>query len=728
HPDFAYAVGAYAGFLERTGRAPDAEPWYRRALAIQRKVHRGPHGDVGRALDALAQVLVQLGRLDEAEPLFRDGVAMIEAAYGADHPRLEIPLANLGRLRIEQGDLDEAERLAGRSLRVAQDAYGESNPRIATALHDLAYVVDLQGRHDEARAHYERAIALAEEGSADPRDVTSKRLNLAMLNLRVGDHAEAIRGLALVVDQEETELIETLGFGTPEDRLRRLQMFGMTTGMAITLHLGHPEDARAAELALETVLRRKGRLEALEANLLDGLRGVEDAPLATLRQLYAEMDALRFERPSSRDGTVAWFQRRSDLAAQLRTVQRAMIERSSGYREATRSVTLNEVKAAVPSGRVLLEIVAYEPYDAKTSRFGAPRYAAYVLPFDGPIQVADLGPTEPIDGLVERYRAAILQQRDPTNEVEALSARIFAPFETTLRGMEHLYVAPDGLLNLVPFEGLTDQPVSYLTSGRELLVTAPASVEAGPAWVVYDIDPDRAERPGVETGRAPTMRVTPLPGTIDEGRQVARRLRGSKTLRGAAATETAVRAIERPSVLHIAAHGFFETNGLPWRAVTPLNRGLALPARPSSRRPYALELPLFQSGLVLAGANRPSAGTDNGRLTAAEFTGVDLRGTKLVVLSACHTAEGEIRNGDGVHGLRRGLVLAGARTQVLSLWAVDDAATAAWMKAFYKSFAKGRTAAESLRAAQRAVRARPQWAHPFYWAAFTLSGDPDVQL
>jgi hypothetical protein len=98
-------------------------------------------------------------------------------------------------------------------------------------------------------------------------------------------------------------------------------------------------------------------------------------------------------------------------------------------------------------------------------------------------------------------------------------------------------------------------------------------------------------------------------------------------------------------------------------------------------------------------------------------------GTKLVALSACDTRVGEVKNGDGVHGLRRALVLAGAETQVMSLWAVSDRATRELMVSYYRKLLEGEGCGEALRQVQLEMRKRRHWRHPFYWASFIRSGE-----
>jgi hypothetical protein len=134
---------------------------------------------------------------------------------------------------------------------------------------------------------------------------------------------------------------------------------------------------------------------------------------------------------------------------------------------------------------------------------------------------------------------------------------------------------------------------------------------------------------------------------------------------------------------------------------------------------------MLASGLAFARANeRGRAGRDgdDGVLTALEATSLDLSGTKLVVLSACQTGVGEVRNGQGVFGLRRALAIAGAETQVISLWKVDDDATRDLMVHFYRGLRGGEARSEAMRKVQLAMLRHEATAHPYYWSAFIVSG------
>ena len=129
-------------------------------------------------------------------------------------------------------------------------------------------------------------------------------------------------------------------------------------------------------------------------------------------------------------------------------------------------------------------------------------------------------------------------------------------------------------------------------------------------------------------------------------------------------------------------------------------------------------------GLALAGANlRHTSDTDDGILTALEASGLNLWGTKLVVLSACDTGIGDVRNGEGVYGLRRAFFLAGAESLVMSLWPVSDYTTRELMTGYYRNLKQGIGRGSALRQVQLDMLKRNPHLHPFYWANFIQSGE-----
>jgi CHAT domain-containing protein len=324
---------------------------------------------------------------------------------------------------------------------------------------------------------------------------------------------------------------------------------------------------------------------------------------------------------------------------------------------------------------------------------------------------------------------------EPAREVHD---RLMRPLRRHLGDAEHILVSADGLLNLLPFGVLRDEQgrylveraqLTYLTSGRDLSRLATAGPKRGAPVVIADPDfgaprgsgraSSAAGIPSMSTSRA-ALRFEPLPQTAVEARAVkaALHLDDDQVLTGRAATEPALRRLTGPRILHLATHGFF-------LADQPRDPGFPASAAPGRNAPSASAAtnPLLRSGLALSGANEAGSGDDDGILTALELAGLDLAGTELAVLSACETGVGQVQSGDGVYGLRRALVLAGVRTQVVSLWKVDDAATKDLMTDYYARLGGGAGRSAGLREAQLAMLDDPARSHPYYWAAFVVIGD-----
>ena len=208
------------------------------------------------------------------------------------------------------------------------------------------------------------------------------------------------------------------------------------------------------------------------------------------------------------------------------------------------------------------------------------------------------------------------------------------------------------------------------------------------------------------------------------------------TLRNARATEAAFRE-QAPGhrYLHIATHGFFA----PPELKSALAPGLAgKEIDPFGGRGISGWHPGLLSGIVLAGVNRtPEVGQDDGVLTALEVAELALDGVDLAVLSACQTGLGESAGGEGLLGLQRAFQVAGARTVVASLWRVNDGATQELMTRFYNNLWKEKMPKlaalreaqlwklneKSARGLAPEVAGEPTRVHPYYWAAFVLSGD-----
>ena len=288
------------------------------------------------------------------------------------------------------------------------------------------------------------------------------------------------------------------------------------------------------------------------------------------------------------------------------------------------------------------------------------------------------------------------------------------------------------MLNLIPFAALVDESnryliqnaqITYLTSARDLTrLDTRAENRKGVLLVGnpdFNDESNKARASSFENrqpGDPATRKYPPLPGTREEIQVLEKILSGALILSGKEATETFLKRISAPHILHIATHGFFLAN----QKREPERSGFAAPDQMGAS---GIENIMLRSGLALAGANVKNSEQEDGLLTALEVANLDLYGTKLVVLSACDTGLGEAKTSDGVYGLRRALVLAGSETQLMSFWKVDDKVTRDMMVEYYVRLLRGEARGEALRKVQLAMLKSKEYSHPYYWASFIQSGD-----
>lgn len=740
HPVVATTHNNLAALYESQGRYEDAEASYLHALDIRERQLGSDHLDVANSLNNLATLYQIQERFAEAESKYLQAQAIREQKLDADHPDIANGFHNLATLYEAQGKYAEGEPYSLQALAIQEKRLGSDHPYVATSLNHLATIDMHRGTYQDAEARYRRALAIREHhlGTEHP-DVATSLNNLAVLQVERGQYADAIAYLRRGTNIEEVILTSNLGVGSERQKRQFINRFQGTTNVALSLHFDRiPDNEEAAQLGLTTLLRRKGRvLDVFSESLLNVRQSLAPEDRALFDRLAEVRSAIatHFAKGSgeSPDEIRAYRQTLLDLRAEDTRIQDALAARSTAFRQTSHPVTLDAVRRAIPTHAALIEFVQYRPFEDGTThpgdRFDSPRYAAYILHPDGSLAWRDLGEASEIDDLIRLYHANITRSWEAYSK--ALYARLFAPIQAELGSAEHLLIAPDSAINVLPFAALMDERdrflletyrITYLTSGRDLLRKPLPNTRLQPPLLLADPTFDAASEAAGSSNETPSnrrstrlanMRFGPLPFTAAEAKAIAPLFPDLVALTGSAATENALKQAQNPQFLHIATHGFFEGDRAP---ITP-------DADDSDRTPHEIENPLLLSGLALAGFNERKSGREDGVLTALEVTGLNLLGTQLVVLSACDTGLGNIEQGEGVYGLRRAFTLAGAQSQLMSLWSVDDAATQELMVNYYQRLQQGEGRSEALRQVQLDMLKDPSRLAPFFWAAFIPTGN-----
>jgi CHAT domain-containing protein len=732
HLHVAHAAVTLASLYSTRGDYARAEDEYLRALNIFQGVHGGDDNvDVASVFSSLVALSVRRGDHDPVteERILLRVLAIHRKVLGPEHPDVAISLNNLGMHYLREGRLAEAKEMSRQAGEIYAKAFGRGHPSYALALDHLGDVAQMEGNYAEALNLYRQSMSILEKavGKEHP-NVAGLLSDMAFAYWKMGEVVPAVDYLTRANDLRERYLGAILATGSEEQKRLYLQTLLSGTHAAISLHvLSWPDRPEAARLALTTILRRKGRVLDAVAGHIVALRqraGENDrALLDRLSDVRTQLSSLVLRGP----GQMELAQHR-DLVEKLKADSEQLEAQVSAQgaelklRLREPSVTVERVQRELPPGTALVELTTYRPYDLKArtvaQRYGVERYVAYVLQHEGEPHFVDLGDAAAIEAAVQEFRASLRRTSLPETRRAGrqLDELVMRPVRSLLGRSRRLLLSPEGQLNLIPFSALVDEGgrylledyrISYLTSGRDLLRIKLRRPSSQPPIVFADPDFDLSSQDPASPTSVPAPALTPwapLDGTAEVTSLFEKLFPGSHAFTHRQATEAALKRVAAPRILHIATHGFFDQMG--------------------STQPAGSDNPLLRSGLVLAGANRLAGGSnEDGVLTALEASGLDLFGTKLVVLSACETGLGDVRSGEGVYGLRRALVLAGAESQVISLWKVNDDATRDIMTDYYKRLNAGEERAEALRQVQLKMLHSARQSHPYFWSGFIESGD-----
>jgi CHAT domain-containing protein len=510
--------------------------------------------------------------------------------------------------------------------------------------------------------------------------------------------------------------------------------------IALSVLAKHPE--LPADQTYQEVVRSRALVADEMARRQRNLNASNDPEVTRLLDALDQARKQVLEADAMKPGTEGKSKAQTASSAQMEKIERALAERSATIRDDERqdAVTLKQLRAGLPPGAVLVSYLSYaaeavekvDPAETKTLA-----YLAFVLRRDSErIQVFDLGPGKPIDGLVLAMRKTVeseanggglgstLNERTYRENALLLRKAIWDPLAAARKDAHLVFVVPDRNLNLIPFASLPDGDgyladrdtvIHILSSERDILPSAPGEkkfglmVLGGPAFDQKLVASATPALRGAPTGckDLDELRFPALPGAAEEAADISTSWKQwqagepESVLTGTAATSAAfIHAAERARVLHIATHTFL------------LNKACGDGN------------PLLDSGLVFAGANNDRR---NNILTAQQIASLNLHGVDWAVLSACSTGNGELNDGEGVLGLQRAFRIAGARSIVMTLWPVEDEMTRRYVRELYRQHLQyHRSAADAAWiAAHRMLaerRTAGQSTHPWYWAGFVGSG------
>jgi CHAT domain-containing protein/Flp pilus assembly protein TadD len=626
----------------------------------------------GSALNNIGLAEAYSGHYEEATSHF---LKALDIWQKRDEPANEaITLSNLGFAYEKAGRHQEALDRFQQALTIAS-RLGQRGSE-GGALANIGAAYDSLGSYQQALDHYKRALTILQE-IGDQEGAGNVLIDIGFTFENLGDTPQA-----LATYRQAIEVIESIQGSIQVESLKSTYAAAQAPVYERLINLLW-EDGQAAEaFAYAERARARALLDQIGNQPVNFRAGSAPELIAQEQTLRLAIIDLQRTREDERAKPLGQQEQRllDKLSADLEQARKdhqdllTRLKLASPEYAALVSVStlsLEEVQSQVLDADSTL--IEYFVMDDQALAWVVDREGFELVPLT--ITRADL------TNHVERLHKLIKLRRFDSQTAAGLYDTLFAPLKPYIRH-PNLIIVPHGVLHYLAFAALWNAEAErYLIEDYGLTYAPSASALE---FILDKRSPDQ--------GRLLAMGNPGADGLLlhagAEAEAVAKLYGAAPLLKQDAAESQVYAQAGQIDLLHLAAHGYYD----PYNAL--------------------------YSRIELA-----VGGGQDGNLEVHEVYGLDLTGANLVVLSACETALGEQSAGDELVGLTRAFLYAGAPAVVTTLWSIDDAASETLMEAFYGHLREGLTNAEALRAAQLEVLAQEQWQTPYYWAAFSLTGD-----
>lgn len=720
----------------------------------------------------IADYYSHIGRYDEALKYFIEAQELAKKYVPKDDYLHFVIIHNMASCYRSTGDYEKALELSEIAVDDARKRFGKYHRESANVLKALAYAYDGLGDREQSRNSMYEVLEIYDSIYGDTHnEYLSVLYDIGIMHVRSGDiekgaeiyykvykkfdalygayHQSTIQvqrsyGFALYRSGKKDEAIKILRsaaqnrqkylyryFDQMNEKNRQIlftqyQAFNhFQSSLMMTEMMAYPElisDLLNMQLYNKAILLstsnaiKKRILESNDRKLIELYNEVQ-----SLRQTLGKISEL------SDDEAHRKYQLNQDSIAEVFEIKDRELNRlSSVYSTSSALPKWESIRDKLDKKEALVEIHSYREFDLKEWRWNDEiKYVAFVVS----------AKTKELPTVVNLYNGNYLEKEGIsayTNKVRFKLkdtdsyTHFWKPLETHLRKFDKIYLSADGVYHKINLQTLInpasgkylmeEKDIQIVTSGRDLIEEKRMESPVKLGMLVGN--PDFGELPegisgtirGIELLSTSHERsgLAPLPGAEQEVEAVAELLEKngwkSIVLKNEEAEEAALKDMLRPNILHIATHGFF------------------------SQEDSDEDNPLKNTGLLLTGAAKSLATpegletSEDGILTSFEALNLNIDNTSLVVLSACETGLGDLKNGEGIYGLQRAFKIAGARTIIMSLWKVDDTATNKLMTLFYKNWlSNAMTKRQAFHTAQKQLMA--EYDHPYYWGAFVVLGE-----
>jgi len=722
-------------------------------LEITKKNSGNEHHNFVKSLINLAGTYSDLGNYSKALKLNLRALVLTEKLFGKEHSEYAVALNNLANTYSDLGDHQKALELNLQDFEITEQLFGKEHHNYAISLKNLALTYSDLGDYSKALELNLQNLVITEQSfGKESSNYIDLLNNLAFNYVHLGDLLSASSLF------NEVQKFNITLFKSYENKLNnnlRNDLYEyLFSGYKILFSINRKlNNYQEITNQYNYLCFLKGRELSKNTSMSSAIYDSGDIELINSYENWININkriSLSYEKNIEERKILGLdlnqLQERSDK------LERQLTIRSSIFTANQRNYSFDEIVSNLKENEIYIDIANIPFYDFERNQYEQSKYYAYVIRKGDTIpQLVTIGSDNLLNranGIYDRY---INDKTEDAEQSNTCYNVFWSKFDPYLKGISTVYFSPDGVYNKINPNVLYDRlsnvflmnkfDIVYVSNVEDFVHQKEnfnffqksnnlnAVIIGDPTFNLdlKDIQTqlvsneyktrtfNQEELNNLQRGTI----IRSLPGTKEEINVISKKLssKGWKTTvySEKEASEENLKKINAPRILHIATHGYFFKDNNISAEIDPI--------LPDQQR--TLSNPLFRSGLLFAGAENSKKGellaNENGWLNSYEASLLNLRGTELVVLSACETASGDVINGKGVYGLQRAIRIAGAESIIMSMWKVDDRATQELMGIFYDNWIDMKmTKKEAFKEAQNILRKK--YIYPYYWGAFIMIG------
>ncbi len=685
HSFYAVSVNNLAAIADKKEEFHKAKTLFSEALQVYEKVHGKNHPLYADCLNNLASTESKLGLYDDAEVHYREVTELDKVIYGEKHPHYATTLNNYGMLLFRKGNIEKAEGLYLEALEIREETLGKNHPSFSRSLENIGLY------------YYEsRNLYVAEDFFRQSIEIQKSQITSIFPALTENERQAFYRTITYDIERYNHIALDLLD---EKPELINYILNNQIQTKAILLN--------ASEKERRSILN-SGNQELIEdfrkwTSLKNDLVRYYHVGLAKMAEYGLNVD---------------------DLENEIDLLEKKIIGQVGQFDIVRNAeLTWKDIQAALEPGEAIVEILKVREFDKNEIEedlafgFGDDsEYLAIIMKSgNAPLEYVVIENGFNLEEVHYLFYSNSLKYH--LNDQDSYKY-FWKDIDKKLKGINQVYLSPDGIYHKVNPNVFRDSKnsflfdkyyVSLITNCSDLLKDESEPAEYKRAYLVGNPKFNLKKRESV---------LNQLPGSKVEVTQIQNLLESEgdwdvRTFTEEKATEARIKSYYQPRLLHIATHGFFADDQ---DAITTK----LLPKQSH---------PLFKSGIYLAGVEdalnsynngNPADPFNDGVLTAFEAMNLNLDKTDIVVLSACNTGLGTVENGEGVFGLQRAFMVAGAKNLIISIAEVDDIATQKMMGYFYENYGRKVDISKALKNAQDQIR--KEYDDPLVWGSFMLIG------